>query len=444
MKTTETLPRASVRDTVAFLLDVVVPTAAKGPLIRRPRAEALAQRLNLDQRAVRRLQELDRKYPAGPLLLRLPVRNQAVILKPGHLHTVLSRTPDPFSTASSEKRGALAHFEPRNVLVSTGMERTARRALQEQALDAHNPVHRLANSFLPVIQEEADLLLDSVAGTGALDWDSFNAAWHNAVRRICFGADARDDTELTAMLARLRKDANWSGLKPRRSGLRVEFLQHVQARIDFSPPGSLAHIMQNQPVAAAPLGQVPQWLFAFETAGIVTFKALALLSTHPEHAAMARQQLLGDLSGGRDLPYLRAVMLESARLWPGTPMILRQSTAQVTWENGTMPAGCGVLIYVPYFHRDNRTLAQADTFNPGLWLEGGDQEEWGVVPFSAGPANCPGRQLVLLLGSAMLSHLLLNPALVLETPHRLDPGRPLPGTLNHFELRFIRPAATAT
>ena len=96
MDTTKTLPTASVRDTAAFLLEVAIPTAAKGPLIRRPRFEALAQRLNLDQRAVRRMQELDRKYPAGPLLLRLPVRNQAVVLKPAHLHTVLARTPDPF------------------------------------------------------------------------------------------------------------------------------------------------------------------------------------------------------------------------------------------------------------------------------------------------------------------------------------------------------------
>ncbi|MEQ7734828.1 hypothetical protein, partial [Escherichia coli] len=134
MTRANSLPKASVGDTLGFLLDVFMPTAAKGPLIRRPRVEALSERLGLDRRATARMQQLDRKYPRGPLLLRLPVRNQAVILRPGQLHAVLSQSPDPFSPASSEKRDALAHFEPRNVLVSTGSERTARRALHEQAL----------------------------------------------------------------------------------------------------------------------------------------------------------------------------------------------------------------------------------------------------------------------------------------------------------------------
>ena len=95
--------------------------------------------------------KLDSKYPAGPLLLRLPFRNQALVLRPDQLHRVLAESPEPFSPATSEKRGALAHFKPRNVLVSTGTERTVRRALQEQALDTSSPVHRFADSFLPVI-----------------------------------------------------------------------------------------------------------------------------------------------------------------------------------------------------------------------------------------------------------------------------------------------------
>lgn len=44
-------PTASVGDTLGFLPDMFIPTAAKGPLIRRPRVEALAERLGLDRRA---------------------------------------------------------------------------------------------------------------------------------------------------------------------------------------------------------------------------------------------------------------------------------------------------------------------------------------------------------------------------------------------------------
>ncbi|GAB5077368.1 cytochrome P450 [Arthrobacter sp. AD-310] len=433
------LPKASVGDTLGFLLDVFIPTAAKGPLIRRPRVEALAERLGLDRRAVARMQQLDRTYPGGPLLLRLPVRNQAVILRPGHLHAVLSQSPDPFSPASSEKRGALAHFEPRNVLVSTGAERTARRALQEQALDTFSPVHRLAGAFLPVIREEAAAMLQAAEGKGVLDWGAFNPAWQRAVRRIIFGDAARDDTELTDMLTRLRKDANWSALKPRRNKVRDAFLRRVQERIDAADPGSLASVMRGKAgdAAEAPTDQVPQWLFAFEPSGMAAFRALALLSSHPTEAQLALDEIAGDTSGGRRLPFLRATVLESVRLWPTTPMILRQTTREVTWDTGTMPARCGVLVFVPYFHRDTRRLPLADRFDPALWLRGDDQEDWGVVPFSAGPVSCPGRQLVLLCTSALLASLLRENGFTLQDAARLSPDRPLPGTLNAFSLRFI-------
>jgi cytochrome P450 len=442
MNRAPSLPKASVGDTLGFILDVFIPTAAKGPLIRRPRVEALSERLGLDRRAVARMQKLDRKYPGGPLLLRLPVRNQAVVLRPGHLHAVLTQSPDPFSPASSEKRGALAHFEPRNVLVSTGAERTARRALQEQALDTSSPVHRFAETFLPVIREEAEAIVQATGERGVLDWEAFNPAWQRAVRRIIFGDAARDDMELTAMLTRLRKDANWSALKPRRKKVRDEFLWRVQERIDAAEPGSLASVMRGRDEADpdAPRDQVPQWLFAFETSGMAAFRALALLSAHPNEALLAREEIANDASDGKHLPFLRATVLESVRLWPTTPMILRQTTREVSWDTGTMPAKCGVLIYVPYFHRDTRRLPLADRFDPALWLRGEDQEDWGVVPFSAGPASCPGRHLVLLSTSALLARLLRDTDFTLQDSDRLSPDRPLPGTLNNFSLRFT-PAA---
>ncbi|MDF2050917.1 cytochrome P450 [Arthrobacter sp. Cr_A7] len=432
------LPRASARDTAGFLLDVFIPTAAKGPLLRRPRAEALAERLKLDERAVRRMQELDRKYPEGPLLLRLPVRNQAVILRPGHLHAVLTQSPDPFSPASSEKRGALAHFEPRNVLASTGAERTVRRALHEQALDTSSPVHRFADTLLPVVRDEADAMLAAAQAKGVLDWDVFSRCWQRAVRRIAFGDSARDDQELTRMLTRLRKDANWSVLKPRRTGVRDEFLRRVQERIDTAEPGSLASVMRSRPEpdAAAPQDQVPQWLFALETSGMAAIRALALLATHPNQALLVSEEIANDTTGGRHLPFLRATVLESVRLWPTTPMILRQTTREVSWDTGTMPAKCGVLIFVPFFHRNHQRLPQADRFDPALWLRDDDQEDWGVVPFSAGPVSCPGRQLTLLLTSALLSCLLKDTAFTFQDGHRLSPGRPMPGELNPYTLRF--------
>src|SRR4051794_12769659 len=153
------LSRGAVRETAAFIAEVLVPTVAKGPLLRRPAAVRLAERLGLDARAVRRIQKLHARHPGGPLLLRLPFRRQALALAPEHVRKVLEQSPEPFAVASSEKRAALAHFEPGNVPVSHGPERSARRALHDRVLDSGHPVHLLAGHFLPAVEHEAAGLL---------------------------------------------------------------------------------------------------------------------------------------------------------------------------------------------------------------------------------------------------------------------------------------------
>jgi hypothetical protein len=83
-------------------------------------------------------------------------------------------------------------------------------------------------------------------------------------------------------------------------------------------------------------------------------------------------------------------------------MILRQTTGATEWEGGQMPRGTGVLILAPLFCRGDERLPFADRFTPELWLSAGEAKRRGVVPFSIGPAACPGRNLVLLFASHFL------------------------------------------
>lgn len=102
-----------------------------------------------------------------------------------------------------------------------------------------------------------------------------------------------------------------------------------------------------------------------------------------------------------------------------------------------MPARTHIVIFAPYFHRDDRNLDFADRFSPAIWRkEQKEEDSWPLVPFSHGPAICPGKHIVLLLTSAMLAALISKKSFRLMNPERLDPGKPLPGTLNHFSLRF--------
>lgn len=259
------------------------------------------------------------------------------------------------------------------------------------------------------------------------------------VRRVVFGDAARDDYELTALINRLRADANWAFFKPKRRRLREQFSNHMRPYLERADSRSLAGMMAHSHTteATSPAQEVPQWLFAFDPAGMTTFRALALLATHPEQAERARAELRERAEQEQpELPYLRACVLESLRLWPTTPMVLRQTTRETRWDQGMMPARTGVLIFAPFFHRDEARLPEANRFAPELWLRRRDTADYPLIPFSGGPAICPGRNLVLLTSSAMLARLLDGPQFRLVGGAELSPGRPLPATLNNYALHL--------
>lgn len=442
------LRTAGLLDTVALAVDVLAPTFAKGVIVRRPAVVGLAQKLELDRRAVKRMQKLHDKYGDGPLMLPLPIRKQAVVLAPEHVRRVLDESPEPFSAASSEKRAALSHFEPKGSLISQCPHRAERRRFNEEVLEHERAVHHMVDRFLPVVDDEAGRILASARNDGELDWNTFNTGWTRMVRRIVFGDGAADDQTISDMIIALRQAANWAFMHPKKKGLRERFLARIQAYLDRAEPGSLAAVAAgvSKTPDMHPEQQVPQWLFAFDAAGMATFRALALLAAHPQAAARARKELRQHPGIERQyLPFLRSTVLEALRLWPTTPAVLRQTTRATSWDGGTMPAGTGVLIFAPFFHRDDRRMACADRFAPELWLEGdkvrqAQNRDWPLIPFSSGPVTCPARNLVLMLTSVMLGALIGEGddgrALTLAPHQRLDPAR-LPGTLDNYGLRFM-------
>jgi cytochrome P450 len=418
------------------MADVVTSLFARGVIVRRPRIVGALDRLDADRSAVRRMQRLRSAYGEGPVVLRLPLREVALILSPGDVHRVLNETPEPFATANREKRAALSHFQPHGVLISHGPERADRRRFNEDVLDTDRPVHSLGETFAAKIAEEVDAMQREAAKNGSLDWDVFARGWWRMVRRVVLGDGARDDHELTDMLTSLRRDANWAYLKPRRKRLRARFLEALERYVRCAEVGSLASLVATAASTPAthPVEQIPQWLFAFDAAGMASFRALALLAAHPDVAARAAAE--------PDL--MRECVLESIRLWPTTPAILRDTTTETSWATGTLSAGTAVVIFAPFFHRDGERLSYADVFYPELWATGGQTDDWPLVPFSEGPGQCPGRNLVLLTASSTLAQLTAAGVPRQIGGRVLDRGRPLPGTFSPFRLRFTDHATAAT
>ncbi len=427
---------ASVSDTLRTVGTVLLPLAARGVILRRQRVVAAEERVDADRRLVRALQRLRARYGAAPLALRLPLRRIVVVLD-DDVHRVLAASPEPYATATREKRAALSRFQPHGVLVSDAADRPDRRRFNEAVLDTGRPLHHLASPLAAAARQEAGTLRTQVAADGGtLDWPAFTAAWYRLARRVTLGDTARDDTALTDLLARLRAQANWAMFAPRRPALTAALLDRLRTHLDRAEPGSLAAVVAATPAGprTAAVEQVPQWLFAFDAAGMAAFRALALLTAHPRALAAVHAEVAPGPGTPAELPALRAAVLEAVRLWPTTPAILRETTAETELGGVTLPRGALVLICSTFFHRDGERHAWADDFSPHLWS--GDRTRTALVPFSGGPAVCAGRNLVLFLTSTFLAALLDGQDVGQVSRPLVRPGRPLPGTLDPFRLRF--------
>ncbi len=257
-----------------------------------------------------------------------------------------------------------------------------------------------------------------------------------AVRRLVLGNGARDDTALPPC---------WGGGAPPRAGPRPPrpgppagpFDRRLRAHVERAEAGSLAAALASTTTAPGtdPVGQVPHWLSGFDAAGIAAYRALALLATHAPQATQVRNELaVTDLTEPRPLPYTRACVLESVRLWPTTPFLLREAVRETAWGEGTLPAGTEFLIYTPFFQRGGSALLRP--LHPGDLARRHRGGHRRPVPLQRGTGRLPrrGRGAVRDLHAARRAA--GTPRLLPERPGRLRPDRPLPRTLDHFGLRF--------
>ena len=361
-----------------------------------------------------------------------------LLLAERDVRRVLAEAPEPFTPASTEKQAALSHFEPHNSLITRGPQRGPRRQFHDEVLQSSQPIHDCFKTFLAVVRGEARRLLDDKKPGDDLCWPEFSEAWFAAVRRIVLGDGARDDEVLTDELTRLRANANWVFFRPVDKTLQENYRARLTEYLDAAEPDSFAARFAAHSAISGKLAadQVTQWLFAFDAVAITTFRALALLLAHPVSFANAEPDSATWRRGGSDLPHLRAAFLEAVRLYPTVPAILRQTTAPTNWEGRVVDEGAGLIIYVPLFHRDTDRLPYADRFTPGIWIGRDPADALPLLPFSFGPSACPGGHLVSLIGSAWLAVLLTEATPVLVEPASLDAAGPLPGTLDHFKIRF--------
>ena len=455
-----------------FNLDVVLPLLAQGRYARRPGVATAAVRAGADGRAILRLARLRRDHGPGPAWVRELGEPALLVLSRADVRRVLEDSAREFAADPTDKKRSMSVFQPNGLAISRGGERTSRRHFTDAVLGAG--LGECGPRLLAVCREEIACLIDELTAAAlssagrrslrkarTLDWPMFRRAFERIARRVVLGDGARDDATVSSLLDELTRDANRA---PARRSVAAQarldqFMAHVLGHVAAAEPGSLAGLFTQAPQDAVtcPVGQLPQWLSGIQdTLAVNVYRALALISAHPEQRRHLDKELAGrdttTPEGVAALPRLTACLQEAMRLWPTTPLISRVSVVETRWNGTVVPAHTKVLIYPVFHHRDRRYHDFADRFAPDVWLPGGAAVgDWSFNPFGHGPMTCPGRALSLVLGTAALAEFLggcrVRPLAVGIDPARRMPYQLDPGTLRLDLLPGIggrRPGALST
>ncbi|WP_375460708.1 cytochrome P450 [uncultured Enterovirga sp.] len=188
-----------------------------------------------------------------------------------------------------------------------------------------------------------------------------------------------------------------------------------------------------------------------------------LLSQAPDVEAKLHAELdtvLGDRPPGLAdvgrLPYTRAVVEETLRLYPPVPILAREATEEETLRGRRVPKGSLVMVVPWVLHRHKQLWDRPDHFVPERFLDGSPEpvSRYAYVPFSIGPRVCAGMSFATtesILSLAVLAQhfrLRLKPGHVVEPVCRLTlrPGETLPMFVEKRERKVASaapPAASA-
>ena len=157
------------------------------------------------------------------------------------------------------------------------------------------------------------------------------------------------------------------------------------------------------------------FLAGHETTALALTYALRLLALHPSVEQRARQEVRHVLAGRTPslqdlpaLPFTRAVLDETLRLFPPAWAIAREALQDCQLGEFVCRAGTEVIIVPWVMHRDQRFFQQPELFRPERWLGKSELPRCVYMPFGAGPRVCIGNHFALteamLVLAMCLSH----------------------------------------
>ena len=150
-----------------------------------------------------------------------------------------------------------------------------------------------------------------------------------------------------------------------------------------------------------------------ETTAASLFWACYAAARLPEHQERIAEEAAGvDLSPEnaaaaiKRLPYTRAHIDETLRLYPPAFLIVREALGPDTVGGKRIAAGTVVSVSPWVLHRHRRRWRNPDSFDPTRFLPGATPpDRFAYLPFGAGPRICVGAQFALTEATLVLARL---------------------------------------
>jgi cytochrome P450 len=378
---------ASLGESLRFAATGLVPSIARGLFSPRPKAMKLLTRLNTDGRAIAFLDGMRSKYGGdGVRFMRGKI---TVLWAEDAIREVLDNSGTKYASDAGAKKKGMSHFQPDALTLSRGEDWEDRRRFNDAVLKEHSQDARI----LDVVQDEVARMRIG----DELRWEDWEKLFTHITLRVIFGNSARTDYELIDLLEKLMGEAN------RIAGLKTTddyyaFYGRIDKYLTEPDPYSLLAMVAGAPKSDRTriAQQIPHWVFAMrDTLAANAFRALALaVSGH-------------GVSAG--------VLNEAMRLWPTTPLLVRENVAD----------GTQVMILNVFNHRD----PQEPDFNQ---VRPDRERSYRFNHLSNGKQDCPGGPLVMLIGTAVLERVVEEYDLRYEGPSL----EPVPEMLDFFQIRF--------
>ena len=436
------IPTVSIADSIAFNLCHIVPYYLRGIFTKNEFWTSFWNKVHPDALAVNFIRRIRQKYKSNYFYIYLLRTKSLVILDVEGIKHVLDHSPMPYAADPDLKRRGMSHFQPNALTISRDAEWKDRRQFNEAVLASDQRLHPSAEQFLRAIDQATELL---TANAGQyLTLGHFDRLFKRITLEIIFGHEARDDTALAERLTAMMRESNrvfFLG-KSREFDRFYERIQHYLAT---APAGSLAAMCKHAPSTALTKveNQIPHWMFAMmETLATNTMRALALIVSDASVEQRVREEIrehgAQTPEGVDKLDLLEGCVQEAMRLWPTTPMLMRQTLQRVVLGGNSIASGTQVVIPNGFAHRDWETNPDAGNFRPDFWLN--KRSDYRFNHLSNGTQACAGKSLALFVAKAVLANLLVRGRYILKRP-KLNARKALPFQFDDFRARleYFRP-----